>query len=127
MEYEKLSGNEKGEIARSKYLRENGIDSVEVDRTWVRQSNGKWLCISYSSEDKSQANYWSFAPAQWRVKEGLGDGTLEAVILLCETESGKIVDLRLVQPSSEPCFTLYPYTTDTCGLPCARGITGTST
>ena len=25
----------------------------------------------------------------------MGDGTLEAVILLCETESGKIVDLRI--------------------------------
>ena len=105
MESENLSGNEKGELARSNYLSENRIDYVEVDRTWVRQGNGKWLCISYSSEGKSQANSWSFAPAQWRVKEGLADGTLEAIILLCGIESGDIVDLRI---SAGQLRTLFP-------------------
>ena len=95
MDSKNLSGLEKGEIARTSYLRQNGIDYVEIDRTWVRQNDGKWLCISYASEDKNQANNWSFAPAQWRVKEGLDDGTLEAVILLCGIESGNIVDLRI--------------------------------
>ena len=77
-----LSGREKGEIARTSYLRENGIDYAKIDRTWVRQNDGKWLCISYASEDKTQVNNWSFAPAQWRGKEGLYDGTVEAVIRL---------------------------------------------
>ena len=95
MDSKNLSGLEKGEIARKSYLREKGIDYVEIDRTWVRQNDGKWLCISYSSEDKTQANSWSFAPAHWRVKECLDDGTLEGIILLCGIESGSIVDLRI--------------------------------